>query len=229
MNSRLRLTLTASALALVLGAGSSALAGPAWEFTSPGNDYSNGTWDFATAFTVSSDVTASGLGYYASPTNGQVNSNPVALYQCADAACDSTATLIASATVTNTHALNGHFRYVTIAPVTLQAGVGYEVAGVSNGDNYTWNDTSFTTAPGLTITSMNGGTTRWQSLGTPDFLNYTNTGELENDGFWGPNVYLGAATGFTGAPEPAAWSLMLMGVGGVGALLRTRRRKALAA
>ena len=84
MNSRLRLTLAASALALVLGAGSSALAGPAWEFTSPGNDYSNGTWDFATAFTVSSDVTASGLGYYASPTNGQVNSNPVALYQCAD-------------------------------------------------------------------------------------------------------------------------------------------------
>ena len=31
------------------------------------------------------------------------------------------------------------------------------------------------------------------------------------------------------APEPAAWSLMILGVGGVGAALRTRRRKALAA
>jgi hypothetical protein len=32
-----------------------------------------------------------------------------------------------------------------------------------------------------------------------------------------------------GVPEPAAWSLMLMGVGAVGAGLRTRRRKTLVA
>ena len=31
------------------------------------------------------------------------------------------------------------------------------------------------------------------------------------------------------APEPAAWALMMVGVGGMGAALRTRRRKAVAA
>ena len=33
----------------------------------------------------------------------------------------------------------------------------------------------------------------------------------------------------SGAPEPAAWSLMILGVGGMGGALRTRRRKAVAA
>jgi len=31
------------------------------------------------------------------------------------------------------------------------------------------------------------------------------------------------------APEPASWALMMVGVGGMGAALRTRRRKAIAA
>ena len=35
--------------------------------------------------------------------------------------------------------------------------------------------------------------------------------------------------GVSAAPEPASWALMLLGVGGVGAALRTRRRKAVAA
>jgi hypothetical protein len=215
----------AMAAAVSVGAGSAALAGPAWEFTSAGNDFTDGTWDFASAFTVGTAVAASGLGYYASPTNGQVNSNPVALYQCSDAACDGTATLLASTIVTNTFALNGHFRYVTINPITLEPGVGYEVAGVSNGDNYTWNDAGFATDPNVTLTSLSGGTTRWESLGTPDFLNFTNTGEIENDGFWGPNVFLGAATGFTGAPEPSTWALMFVGLAGLGAALRVSRSK----
>jgi len=209
-----------------MAAAGAANATAAWEFSAPGNDFSNGTWDFASAFTVNTTVTASGLGYYASPTNGQVASNPVALYQCADVNCDSTATLIASATVTNIYPLNGHFRFVTIDPITLNPGVGYEVAGVSNGDNYTWNDTGFATNAAVTLTSISGGTTRWQSLGTPDFLNYTNTAQIEQDGFWGPNVYLGAATGFTDVPEPATWSMLIGGVFGIGAMIRRRAKVA---
>src|SRR5580704_13298299 len=73
-------------------------ATPLWEFTTAGGSFTNNTWDFATAFAVTTTVSASGLGYYADPNNGFVNSNPVALYLCADAACDSTGTLIASAT-----------------------------------------------------------------------------------------------------------------------------------
>lgn len=48
-------------------------------------------------------------------------------------------------------------------------------------------------------------------------------------GFDGPSHadnFGGAATG--GVPEPASWTLMLLGFGGLGAALRTRRRPALA-
>jgi len=42
--------------------------------------------------------------------------------------------------------------------------------------------------------------------------------------------YIGKVTlTASAAPEPAAWSLMILGVGGMGAALRTRRRKAVAA
>ena len=40
------------------------------------------------------------------------------------------------------------------------------------------------------------------------------------------NLYLGKATFAAPAPEPAAWTLMLVGFGGLGATLRTRRRLA---
>lgn len=220
------------AAAVAAAAAGSAQAGAAWEFTSPGNDFTNGTWDFATAFKVNSNVTASGLGYYASPTNGQVNANPVALFECSSVDCiGGSGTLLATATVDNTFALLGHFRYETITPVNLLAGHYYEVAGVSNGDNYTWNDSGFATDPSVSIVPTATFSTRWQSLGTPSFLNYLNTAELESDGFHGPNVFLGAATGFTGGgvPEPAAWTLMLVGFGGMGAMLRSARRRHLVA
>lgn len=214
-----------SAAAIVASA-SAAAAGPAWEFTSPGTSFNNDDWDFAAAFTVNSTVTVSGLGYYADPYNGQVDSNPVALYQCADVGCDSTATLLASAVVTNIYPLNGHFRYVTIPNVTLNPGVGYEVAGASFADNYTWNDPGFTTDPAINYPLDQ---TRWQLGTTPDFLNYVNYNEIESDGFWGPNIYLGSSTGFTGGvPEPATWASLMIGLFGVGAVLRSRRKLAAA-
>ncbi len=183
----------------------------------PATAINNNNWIFADAFTVTSTVTASGLGYYADPSNGQVDANQVALYKCDTAGCFTTATLLATATVTNIYPLNGHFRYVTISPVTLTPG-DYEVSGVSHGDNYTWNDIGFHTDPSIVYPlSM----TRWQLSGgnSPDFLNYVNNNEIETDGFHGPNVYLGSAGGFTGTPEPASWALMIAGFGLVGGAL----------
>jgi len=217
---RNRILLTAACMC----AASPAFAGPGWEFTSPGNGFTNGTWDFATAFTANSAVTVSGLGYYADPVTGNVDGNPVALYQCADVACLTTGTLLASAVVTNVYAISGHFRYVTIAPITLVAGMSYEVAGVSNSDNYTWADPGFGTDPAITILSTSGQFSRWQSIGTPDFL--TGSPFLDrggDDGYWGPNVFLGVPVFTGGVPEPASWALMLVGFGAVGAAMRNRR------
>ena len=215
------------ALGLAGLAAAPALAGPGWEFTTPGNSFTDGVWDFATAFSVKSDVTASGLGYYADPRTGNADGNAVALYECADADCLTTGTLLASVNVTNIYPINGHFRYVTIAPITLQAGHSYEVAGVSNQDNYTWNDPGFTVDPALSILTTSGQASRWKSINTPDFL--TGSGFLDipgQDGIWGPNVFLGDSKGFTGAPEPASWAMMLGGFGMIGGAMRSRRKTA---
>ncbi|MFN9927817.1 MAG: PEP-CTERM sorting domain-containing protein [Phenylobacterium sp.] len=219
---KLKALILAGAMALV--SGTAAVAGPAWEFDTPGNDFSNGIWNFGQAFTVTQDVQASGLGYYAGPNDGQVNDNPVALYQCDNSNClGGGATLLASVVVDNTYALLGHFRYVTIAPLTLKTGVGYAVQGVSSGNNYTWNNPGFATDP--LVTRLGG--TRWKAQGTPDFLNFEKNDQ--SDGYWGPNVFLGDAGGFTGAiPEPSTWAMMLMGFFGLGSMLRSARQRTVA-
>jgi PEP-CTERM motif len=214
--------------AAALACSTPALAGPAWEFTSAGNSYNNNDWVFATAFSVTNTLTATGLGYYADPSSGDVDSNPVALYKCDTAGCFTTGTLLASVIVDNTYPLTGHFRYVTINPLTLDPG-DYLVSGVSFGDNYTWNDPGFATDPNIIVPSS---ATRWEldsGAGSPDFLNYVNTGEIEPDGFWGPNVFFGAPTFTGGVPEPAAWGMMVLGFGVIGGAMRTRRKAALAA
>lgn len=199
-------------LAGLLGAGL-AQAQSAYEFTSPGNSFSNGSWDFGWTFSANQDVVVSGLGYYADPTNGFVDGNEVALY-------DSTGTLLASATVTNLFPLTGHFRYVTIAPITLLAGHTYQVDGVSHGNNYTWNDAGFTTNSAITYVSNS-----WvNGTSTPDFQSAVKTDT--SFGYHGPNVFLGEPV-FTGAvPEPETYAMMLAGLGVVGLIVRRRKQTA---
>ena len=178
----------------------------------------------------SGDVTLTGLGYYADPVTGNADGNPVAFYQCDTTDCLTTGTLLATATVTNIYALDGHFRYVTITPINLVAGVSYEVAGVSNSDNYTWNDPGFAVNPALTILDNSGQQSRWALLGTPDFL--TGSGALDipgMDGIWGPNIFLGSPSFAT--PEPSTWAMMALGFAGLGfaGYRRARTQAALAA
>lgn len=202
-------------------AGSPALAdGPAWEFTAAGNSFSNGSWDFANSFTVLKAVTVSGLGYYADPNTGNVDGNPVALYSCDSAGCGTTGTLLAQATVDNTYALQGHFRYVTIPTLTLLPG-DYLISAVSNSDNYTWNDVGFAVDPNLTLNDI-----RWYetTAGASPTFNTTVQND-QDDGYWGANLFLGLPTFTGGVPEPATWMMMILGFGSIGLALRRRPRK----
>ena len=192
----------------VLFAGA-AHASPLWEFTTVGNSFTNGSWDFATSFTANKNVTVSG--------------NAVSLYQCSNSTWTGTGTLLASATVTNAYPLLGHFRYVTISPFALLAGMSYQVAGVSSENNYTWNDPGFATDPAISLIALGGQVGRWQSGTTADFLNYGQSDLGSADGYWGPNVFIGEAT-FTQVPEPSELALFGLGLAIIGGLAIRRRR-----
>lgn len=214
------------AVCLTVGGIQCAQATPAWEFTNPGTSYNNNYWVFGQAFSVNADVTASGLGYYADPNTGLANGQLLALYQCADTACETTATLLATATVTNIYPLYGHFRYVTIPSVSLTAGMSYEVVGTSNTANYTWADPGFVTDPAVTlVTTYDGGTDRWMLGNSPIFLGNGNyTSDLNGaDGYWGPNVFFGEPT-FTSVPEPGVLAMFGVGLSMLGLFYWRRRR-----
>jgi PEP-CTERM motif len=164
---------------------------PLWEFTTPGNSFTNGSWDFGNVFTVgSSNVVITELGYY-DDGDGLISPHDVGIYNF------TTGNLLASTTVTNADPLTGHFNYAPIAPLTLLAGGEYEIVGVSGADNYTWNDPGFASNSSITYV---GNT--WQFGSSLAFMNF-----LQNDlsdGYWGPDAMI--ATDPT--PEPATITLL---------------------
>lgn len=141
------------------------------------------------------------------------------LFSCAVAGCTTTGTQLATVTVDNTYALVGHFRFVDIAAVTLAPG-DYLIAGVSDTNNYTWNDVGFTVNPNLTY---NDNRYLFTTAGAVPVFDATVQNDVR-DGFWGPNLFLGLPTFQNSVPEPSTWTMMLMGFGAVGFSMRRSRK-----
>jgi len=87
-----------------------------------------------------------------------------------------------------------------------------------NGTNVTFAGGQITVDEPLTLLSgTNTLTFNYTSLGGPDHAGFQGLG----DEGWGLEQV--AVTGTPGVPEPATWAMMLVGFGGLGAAMRSRR------
>jgi len=128
---------------------------------------------------------------------------------------------------------------------------GFSYAGPLAGDtlnNTLWlfyTDQTFSAAPVLTVTHDDGIEVRYQNLLGPAYSGFTSGGTsaitetghcagcnfpgrvgiIYNEAFGAPGVLQVNAVG---APEPAEWSLMILGFGALGMTLRSRRKAAVA-
>ena len=150
-------------------------------------------------FTANSNLDATALGIYAGAN--LTGPEQVGLY-------DSVGNLLASTTVNITGPVTNGYYYNSITPVMLTAGDTYTV--VSQVNNNPWEFGTVTTPSFLTFL-------RDAYLYSATLQFTTNTGG-SGPAYFGPNVQVGAV------PEPAGWALMLVGIGLLGACVRTARR-----
>lgn len=205
--SKFKRLISAAALTLI---SSAAFAGPIVDFTSASAASSSSVWSLGYKFHVNADVTAVGLGTFDFGADGLVGPQQVGLW-------DSSGNLLASTFVDNSSALEGVWRFKSIAPVALGAGQSYYVAS-QGGEGYTFSPSDLTVDPSITFEQD-----AWHYVGSTDasplaFPDMT----LGTVGFFGGNVLLGAPTS---VPEP--FSLALLGIGGLafGASRRAARSR----
>lgn len=169
------------------------------------------------AFSTTSQISLTALGYFDRGENGLVVSHDVGVWNSAGA-------LVASATVAagTSNALDGHFRYASIAPVTLAAG-HYRIGGVNigdssgNGDWYGYDPTNVAYGPEITFQGY-----RY----TPTYSSTTLTDPTSEEG--GPGgliAFFGGNFKYTTSEVPAPSSVVaLIGMGLMGLVAARKRR-----
>ena len=192
--SKMKLMMSTAILSLL---SSAALAGPIVDFTNASGGSSSSVWSLGYKFHVNADVTAVGLGTFDFNKDGLASPQQVGLW-------DSTGALLASTFIDNSSALDGVWRFTSIAPIALNAGQSYYVAS-QGGEGYVFSPVDFTVDSSITYEQSAWhyvGSTAASPLAFPD----TTDGMV---GYFGGNVMLGTPT--TSVPEP--FSLALLGVG----------------
>jgi hypothetical protein len=192
--SKIKLLMSTAILSML---SSAALAGPIVDFTNASGGFGLSNWSLGYKFHVDSNVTAVGLGTYDFNKDGLAGPQQVGLW-------DSTGTLLASTFVDNSSALDGVWRFKSIAPIVLNAGQSYYVAS-QGGEGYAYSPVDFTVDSSITYERN-----AWHYVGSTDAspLAFPDTAD-GMIGYFGGNVMLGTPT--TSVPEP--FSLALLGVG----------------
>jgi hypothetical protein len=186
------------ALLGAIGSAEAAVITPAFEFTSGIGIASSGSFTIGYMFSLSSAVTVNALGYI---NDGTRNSYEVGIWNSSNA-------LIASTTVLNSDPQVGHFRYDTIANLSLGAGtytIGGEyidgsggvvpvlLSGVTSISQYTWLKDEQVSGSGLNQPTLSSGIFGQNGIAAVDFSVAT------------------AAT-----PLPSTWTMLLLGLAGLG-------------
>lgn len=196
------------ALGVSVFMGSAAQAAAIFDIPSV-SGFRNDSWSFGEIFTVGgSDINVTAIGALDVNGDGFVSQDgiPVGIFREVDDV------LLASTTVTSTDTLIDGFRYANISPLTLLSGVSYRVVAVNRDDLYNISS-SFTVDPAVSRTGY--GYCRATVLTSCDAF----TGDRT---IWMANLMYGGEV--TPTPAPAALGLFGLGVFGLGALARRRKK-----
>lgn len=206
-------------IAAVAGIGLLSLCATAAHAQTKGLDFTGGNpipnfgytlgWDFS----VSSDISVSGLGVWDEGSNGLSTSHQIGIW-------DSGNNLIASTTITNANSTAssstntaGQWLFTSVTPVTLAAG-NYTIGALFAGTSEIWRSNA-------TVAAANGityGQTRF-SYGS----NFAKPTVTENsNGYFGPNFQFGSVAV---VPEANTATMLGLALPVIGTVVVVRRRK----
>ncbi len=204
---RTALAAVAASAALVLATSLPARADVALQFSSFSLRIDQQT-TFGWAFTLSTPLVVTDLGYYDFGSDGLSDAHPVAIWTSTGGAPLVTASVPAGMGGT---LVNGS-RYVPVTPTLLAAG-SYTIGGYSPAltDSVAINAATITTAPGITYVGSRSAQGVGLTFPSGDTQGYTN-------GDFGPNFQ------FSNVPEPSAGALVLAGAGLFWVIRRGRKK-----
>lgn len=197
------LTAIGMATTLAFAAPAAAQFNPAFDYDTADTEILEDDFTLGFSFTLSQAATINALGFW---IPGNLTSNEVAIW-------DINGNLLTSTTVQATDPARGDYRYSSINPLFLDVGE-YVIGGHSTtGGLFPIFLTGVTTAPGYTWTGQR------EMLGSALAFPAQSPGGLGDQ-----SAALVNFSFVSPVPEPATWTMMLLGFGGVGMVIRRRRK-----